>query len=93
MGADGVISVVANAYPQQFSDMVRLSLAGNFKAARSLHFRLIDFIHALFADGSPAGIKAALEVKKLCLNNLRLPLVRVNETTYQKIKSLVDLIG
>jgi len=93
MGADGVISVVANAYPREFSDMVRLSLAGNFDAARKLHFTLIDFIQALFADGSPAGIKAALEIKGLCTNNLRLPLVRVNESAYKRIKSLVDLIG
>jgi 4-hydroxy-tetrahydrodipicolinate synthase len=92
-GADGVISVVANVYPKEFSDMVRHSIAGNFETARKLHYNLVDFIHALFADGSPAGAKAALEIKSLCANYLRLPLVSVNESTYLKIKSLVELIG
>ncbi len=92
-GADGVISVVANVYPREFSNMVRHSIAGNFENARKLHYKLLDFIHALFADGSPAGVKAALEVKNLCANYLRLPLVGVNESTYLKIKSLVELIG
>lgn len=92
-GADGVISVVANAYPKEFSDMVRFGMAGNFDKARSLHYKLIDFINALFIDGSPAGIKAALEIKNLCGNHLRLPLVSVNKETYLRIKSIVELIG
>jgi len=93
IGANGVISVVANAYPKEFSDMVRFGMSDAFNRARPLHFRLIDLINALFIDGSPAGIKAALEIKGLCDNNLRLPLVGINEETYNKIKSLVKLIG
>ncbi len=91
-GADGVISVVANAYPAAFSDMVREGLKGDFKKARANHFLLLDFMNALFMDGSPGGIKAALEVKKLCLNELRLPLTGVKKDVYQHIRALVNQI-
>jgi len=89
-GADGLISVTANAYPKEVSGMVSLGLAGNFKQAAVLHYKLIDFTNALFADGSPGGIKAALEIMKLCSNNLRLPLVPVNQEIYYRIKKLID---
>ena len=88
-GADGVISVTANAYPEQFSEMVKLGLEGKFKQAGALHYKLIDFTNALFADGSPAGIKAALEIKMLCSNYLRLPLVPVNQEVGSLIKNLM----
>ena len=93
IGADGVISVTANAYPKEFSEMVNLGLAGNFKPASVLHYKLLYFTNALFADGSPAGIKAALEIKKLCSNYLRLPLVPVNHEVYNLIKKLIDQFG
>jgi 4-hydroxy-tetrahydrodipicolinate synthase len=89
-GADGVISVIANAYPKEFSSMVRYGLAGNFEKARVIHFELIDIINAIFADGSPGGIKALLEMKKLCQNIQRLPLVSVNQETSKLIKSLSE---
>lgn len=89
-GADGVISVTANAFPHEVSQMVRYSLAGQMKAARSIHYQLLDFTNTLFTDGSPAGIKAALEIKKLCQNNLRLPLVNANHEVYKKIRSLLQ---
>ena len=91
LGADGVISVVANVFPKEFSSMVRFGLKGEFKKAREIHFRLLDFMNSLFADGSPAGVKAALEIKKLAGNFLRLPLVPVNDTTYELIKQLIKL--
>jgi 4-hydroxy-tetrahydrodipicolinate synthase len=91
-GADGVISVTANAYPKEFSDMVKHALDGNYKSARALHYHLIDFTNSLFADGSPSGIKAALEIKKLCHNYLRLPLVPVNPEAYKLIHHCVDLL-
>ncbi len=90
LGGDGVISVVANAFPKAFSLMVRQSLSGSKQKARSLHYSLLEIIHALFEDGNPSGIKAALEVMGLCSNNLRLPLVKVNKGTYNKIQSLVE---
>jgi 4-hydroxy-tetrahydrodipicolinate synthase len=89
LGIDGVISVVANACPKEFSDMVRLGLQGNFTEARKIHFKLIEFINTLFADGSPAGIKAALEIRQLCSNFLRLPLVPVNAETYKLLQKLI----
>ncbi|MFZ4401512.1 MAG: 4-hydroxy-tetrahydrodipicolinate synthase [Bacteroidales bacterium] len=93
-GADGVISVVANAFPKEFSEMVQLSLSENTKKARELHYKLLNFTNAVFEDGSPAGIKAALEVLELCQNNLRLPLVKVNKQTYATIQNLVkEIIG
>ena len=91
-GADGVISVTANAYPKEFAEMVKLALDGNVKPARNLHYKLIDFTNALFADGSPSGIKAALEIKKLCHNYLRLPMVPVNQETNKLIHHCIDQI-
>lgn len=85
LGVDGVISVVANAFPREFSEMVRLGLKNEFEGARAIHFQLIELINALFADGSPAGIKAVLSLKQLCQNYLRLPLVPVN----QEVNSLI----
>lgn len=91
-GCDGVISVVANAYPKEFSQMVQFGLTGDFEKARQIHFRLIELINSLFADGSPAGIKAALSIKKLCDENLRLPLVPVNKKVHTLIKKIMDQI-
>lgn len=91
-GCDGVISVVANAYPKEFSQMVQFGLTGDFEKARQIHFRLIELINSLFADGSPAGIKAALSIKKLCAENLRLPLVPVNKKVHTLIKKIMDQI-
>lgn len=91
-GADGVISVTANAFPMQVSKMVKHSLSGQLKAARAIHYQLLDFTNSLFADGSPAGIKAALETKKMCQNYLRLPLVNVNPEIRKKISTLLQKI-
>jgi 4-hydroxy-tetrahydrodipicolinate synthase len=91
-GADGVISVVANIYPVQFSGMVRDALYGDFDKSRKIHYLLTDFINALFLDGSPSGIKAALAMKKLCLEEVRLPLVPVNAEVREYIKKLSRLI-
>ncbi len=88
-GADGVISVTANAYPKEFSDMVRYALSGNIPLARTIHYQLIDFTNALFTDGSPSGVKAAMEIKKLCQNYLRLPLVPVNQQAYELIETCI----
>lgn len=89
-GGDGVISVVANAYPRDFSDLVRYALEGNFEKARKLHYKLLDFIQTLFADGNPGGIKAALSIMNVCEDHVRLPLVGVNKTTLNKLTSLIE---
>ncbi|HSY76812.1 MAG TPA: 4-hydroxy-tetrahydrodipicolinate synthase [Bacteroidia bacterium] len=81
-GADGVISVLANAFPKDFSEMTRQALKGNFVEARKLHYKLTDITDLLFADGSPGGVKAALEIMGISINALRLPLVPVNKRIY-----------
>jgi len=89
MGCDGVISVSANAYPAEIAQMVLLGLKGDVKKAREIHYRLTDFTQSLFVDGNPAGIKAALEIKGLISNHLRLPLVKVEKTLYNHISNLI----
>jgi 4-hydroxy-tetrahydrodipicolinate synthase len=88
-GGDGVISVVANAYPKDFSEMTRQILAGNVKNAQKLHYKFTEIIDQLFADGNPGGIKAVLELMGICRASLRLPLVPVNKDTQKAIEKLV----
>ena len=90
IGGNGVISVVANAFPTQFSEMVNAALKGNYKTAKEIHYKFVDIINSLFADGNPAGIKAALDVLGLCSNSLRLPLVKANKAVYHQIKTLIQ---
>jgi len=90
LGADGVISVAANAFPKSFSEMVRLSLQGDYEGARKIHYKLLDAMEALFEDGNPAGVKAALYSFGILSNNLRLPLVKANKATHHKIVNLVS---
>ncbi|MCD4679074.1 MAG: 4-hydroxy-tetrahydrodipicolinate synthase [Bacteroidales bacterium] len=90
IGGNGVISVVANAFPKEFSEMVTAAIRGDFKSARERHYKLTEIINALFADGNPAGIKAALDILGHCSNNLRLPLVKVNKSVYNQLKTLIQ---
>jgi 4-hydroxy-tetrahydrodipicolinate synthase len=89
-GGSGVISVLANAYPFDCSEMVNNALKNNFKAAREIQFRFLESIELLFADGNPSGIKAFLSIMNLCQNNLRLPLVPINRTIYTRIQKAVE---
>lgn len=79
MGAVGVISVVGNALPKQFSDMIRLCLAGDYNGAQPAHYSMIEFTRLMFAEGSPAGVKTALKQAGICGDTVRLPLVQVSE--------------
>ncbi len=88
-GAEGLVSVVANAYPKDYSDMVRFCLAGNFGEARKLHYKYTDIITSMFAEGSPSGVKAYLNEMGLCKNTFRLPVWPVSEKHYQAIKILM----
>jgi len=90
MGAEGVISVVANAFPKEYSEVISLGLKGKYTKARFGHYKLLDFMNTLFADGNPGGIKAALEKLGLCGNNLRLPLVKVNKSVNYKLGVLIE---
>ena len=87
IGGDGVISVIANAYPRQFSDLIRSALAGNYTTAAKINLNLMDVHQWLYVDGNPAGIKAALHFLGLCDNYLWLPLVPVSSTTNSKLIS------
>ncbi|WP_346237112.1 4-hydroxy-tetrahydrodipicolinate synthase [Niabella insulamsoli] len=89
LGAKGVISVVANAYPQAFSDMIRLCLAGKFDEALPQHLKFTDIIASLFTEGSPAGVKQYLKEMGLCTLHARLPVVPVSEKHAQHIKTLM----
>ena len=88
-GGEGVISVVANALPRQYSDLIRASLAGDFKTARDLQYRLFDIVNLLFVEGNPAGVKCALNILGVCEENVRLPLVQVSEKLRSELSALV----
>jgi 4-hydroxy-tetrahydrodipicolinate synthase len=89
LGADGVISVVANAFPAAFSGMVRLINKHKYEEARRVHYSLLKIIDLLFADGNPAGVKAALSYLGVCKNYLRLPMVPVNEDVHKQLKNVI----
>ena len=92
IGVSGVISVVGNAFPKEFSTMVQLALSNNYTEALELHYKLIELIDHLFMEGNPAGVKAALTHMGIIKNNLRLPLVPVSEETNQRIGELIKKI-
>lgn len=92
MGAEGVISVVANAYPYEFSEMVRLCLKGDYENAKALHYKYIDIIASMFTEGSPSGVKAYLAEMRLCKNSFRQPVWPVSEKHQQKIKELMKTV-
>lgn len=91
-GGTGVISVIANAFPAEWSEMVNQCLKSNFKAAREIMFRFTEIIELLFADGNPAGIKAAMSILNLCQNTLRLPLVPVSQQVHARLKKAMEAI-
>ncbi len=88
VGMSGVISVIAQAYPKDYSDMVRLALAGNFTEAAKLHFKLYDVMKTIFADGNPGGVKVLLENLGIGKNIVRLPLAPVNNQVKEKLLAL-----
>jgi 4-hydroxy-tetrahydrodipicolinate synthase len=89
-GMDGVISVAANCFPKDFSDMVRYSLQGNFASARPLHYKCLEGNDLLFAENNPAGVKAFLYELGLIENVLRLPLVPLSDGVHQKVKTYLN---
>ncbi|MCB0761454.1 MAG: 4-hydroxy-tetrahydrodipicolinate synthase [Flavobacteriales bacterium] len=89
-GAEGVISVVGNAYPELFSKMVHCIAQGEWDIARAAHYTLLEPINAMFAEGNPGGVKEFLALKQVCGTRLRLPLVNVSDGLKNKI-ALLDL--
>ena len=90
LGAVGVISVIGNAFPREFSKMVRLALEGDFQNALLIHHRFTELFSLLFVDGNPAGVKCLLNAKGMIENELRLPLVPTKITTYEKIRDVLN---
>lgn len=93
LGAVGVISVIGNALPKEFSRMVRLALQGDYDAARHIHHQFTELFKLLFVDGNPAGVKAMLSSMGLIDNELRLPLVPARITTMGEIASIVKALN
>lgn len=92
-GAEGLISVVANAYPKEYAEMVRLCMNGNFAEADDLHLKYIDIIQSMFAEGSPSGVKAYLSEMGRCKNICRLPVWPVSENHMERIRQLMKEAG
>ena len=90
LGAVGVISVIGNAFPKEFSRMVRLALQGDYENARNIHHRFTELIELLFVEGNPAGVKSMLAVMGFIRNTLRLPLVPNTIKTYEKIRQVLN---
>ena len=90
LGADGVISVVANALPKEMSDMVRLAMKGDLKKALPLQMKMLPLMNAIFDEGNPTGIKALLEIQGSITNILRLPLVKASKTLTNKLSTLYN---
>ena len=84
-GMKGIISVAANAYPKEFSHMIRLCLQGDFAAAKNINDKLIEAYELMFAENNPAGVKAFMTKMGLIQNNLRLPLTPLSESLYDKV--------
>lgn len=92
-GADGVISVIGNAIPGDFSEMVRLALKSDFVAARKLHYKLTDLTNLLFAEGNPGGVKAVLQLLGIGTDQVRLPLWRISNELTNKLKAELETIS
>ena len=89
LGAVGVISVIGNALPREFSRMVRLALSGDYASALHIHHKFAELFKLLFVDGNPAGVKAMLHAMGMIENQLRLPLVPTRLTTMEQISGIL----
>jgi 4-hydroxy-tetrahydrodipicolinate synthase len=92
LGGSGVISVLANAYPAECSELVQHALKNNFKTAREIQFRFMEITELLFAEGNPGGIKAIMSNLNLCQNALRLPLVPVSRSMQTRIAKAMEAL-
>jgi 4-hydroxy-tetrahydrodipicolinate synthase len=88
-GAAGIITVLGNAFPQQFSDMTRAALAGDFARAQQLLFHFVPLNPLMYEEGNPVGVKAALALQGVCGGEVRLPLVAASAGLTARIKALL----
>lgn len=93
LGMQGVISVTANAFPKQMSELVNHCLKSNMKKARAVHEKLLPFSKAIFEEGNPVGIKAALEIMNIVSSNLRQPLVKASKPLQTKLQTIINNIN
>ena len=91
-GAEGLISVVANAYPKQISEMVRLAMKHKIAEAQKPHYQLLDITKLMFAEGNPAGVKEVLQNLGVCSNYVRLPLVAASKELSKKIEAAMSFL-
>ncbi|KAA6347029.1 4-hydroxy-tetrahydrodipicolinate synthase [termite gut metagenome] len=89
LGAVGVISVIGNAFPREFSRMTRLALQGDFANALTIHHKFTELFNLLFIDGNPAGVKSMLNAMGMIENKLRLPLVPTRIKTFEEIRRVL----
>ena len=89
-GGSGVISVIGQAFPKEFSEMIRLGLAGKAKESYALHYKLMDATAAIFSENNPAGIKGLLNVLGLCNDLVRLPLVPATKELKERLEMIVE---
>ena len=92
LGMEGVISVAANCFTKDMTDMINLAIVGKFEKARKVMYKLLPGIDLLFAEGNPAGVKSALKQLDICENVLRLPLVPVTEPVAKKIGQFIKTL-
>ena len=89
-GGAGVISVIGQGLPNDFSNLIQFGLKGNVNAANELQFKIMDSIDYIFEEGNPAGIKALLQKQGICHSGVRLPLVKASTQLQQKINEFID---
>ena len=93
LGADGVISVLSNEVPKMFSDLVRFALKGKYNEAREIHFKLLHLMNVNFIESNPIPVKAALAMMGMMEENLRLPLVRLTDSSRPKVEKHLKELG
>lgn len=93
MGADGVISVIANSFPREFTALIHSAAKGDFESARKYHYQLMDIIPLLFEEGNPGGVKAVLKMIGICEEHMLLPLVQISQTLRDKLYAAVSEAG
>lgn len=86
-GGDGVISVIGQAYPKLFSDMIKLAKESKVKEAYAIHNQLVEIIRLIFVEGNPCGVKTVLAEMGIIKNHLRLPLIKASENLQDRIKA------
>lgn len=91
-GGDGLVSVIGNAFPKEFSTMIQSALKGDYTTAQQLNLALFDMHHWLYVENNPAGIKATLEILGFCKKELRLPLVPLSKNYYMELKKEIEKI-